>query len=269
MAQRLENRRLEGKAALITGGGTGIGAATAVRFAEEGARVHVCGRRSEPLAQVCSQIQARGGHAQAHSVDVSDDSAFEQLVQSIVAQDGRLDIMVNNAVSIAGGSLVADTPSEEWRGTFSVTLDALFVGTRLAMKQMTAQRTGGAIVNLSSVCGVLGTPYTGAYAAAKAGVHGLSRTAAIEGAPANVRVNVVVPGVVMTPPTEAVMPDEASQKATAATVPLRRIAEPVEVANAVLFLASDEASYITGAELLVDGGKTAELNTGAASMEGV
>jgi len=260
--------RLEQKVALVTGGGSGIGAATALRFAQEGALVCISGRREQPLKDVAAQIQEAGGRVNIYPSDAGDESAFSALIQAVVAECGRLDILVNNAASIAGGSLVSDTSTEEWRGTFSVTLDGLFYGTREAMKLMTAQG-GGAIVNLSSVCGLLGTPYTGAYAAAKAGVIGFSRTAAIEGASSNVRVNVVVPGVVMTPATEAAIPDAASLAFTAATVPIKRIAEASEIANAILFLASDEASYITGTELIVDGGKTAELNTGAASMDGV
>ncbi|MFK8019369.1 MAG: SDR family NAD(P)-dependent oxidoreductase [Pseudomonadales bacterium] len=259
--------RLENKVALITGGGSGIGAATALRFAQEGALVCISGRREQPLNEVATLIADSGGRVQTYVSDAGDEFAFAELIQSVVADCGRLDILVNNAASIAGGSLISDTPTDEWRGTFSVTLDGLFYGTRAAMKLMSAQG-GGAIVNLSSVCGLLGTPYTGAYAAAKAGVIGLSRTAAIEGASSNVRVNVVIPGVVMTPATQVAIPDEASLAFTAATVPIKRIAEASEIANAILFLASDEASYITGTELVVDGGKSAELNTGAASMDG-
>lgn len=258
--------RLQDKVALITGGGSGIGAATARRFAEEGAQVFICGRREQPLLDVVAEIESQGGKAVAKVADAGDEAAFEQLVNSVVADAGRLDVLVNNAASIAGGSLVADTPLDEWRGTFRVSLDGLFFGTRAAMRQMSAQGEGS-IVNVSSVCGILGTPYTGAYAAAKAGVMGLSRTAAIEGAAQNVRVNVVIPGVVMTPATEAAIPDPQALAFTASTVPNGRIAEAVEVANAILFLASSEASYITGTELIVDGGKSAELNTGAASMQ--
>jgi meso-butanediol dehydrogenase / (S,S)-butanediol dehydrogenase / diacetyl reductase len=128
------------------------------------------------------------------------------------------------------------------------------------------RQKSGAIVNVSSVCGLLGSMYTAAYGAAKAGVLSFTRTAALEGAAHNIRVNAVVPGVVLTPSTEAAIPSRAAQLATAAGVPLRRIAEPVEIANTILFLASDEASYITGTNIVVDGGKTCELATGAATM---
>lgn len=258
--------RLQNKVALITGGGSGIGAAAALRFAEEGAQVCISGRGIEALEDIVDQIKAAGGSARAYQSDAGEEEQFNALMHQLIADCGRLDVLVNNAASIAGGSLIEDTPTEEWRGTFKVTMDGLFFGTRYAMKLMT-QQGHGAIVNISSVCGVLATPYTGAYAAAKAGVIGLSRAAAIEGANHNVRVNTVVPGVVLTPATMAAIPDEAGRAFTANTVPIKRIAEPREVANAILFLASDEASYITGTELVVDGGKTAELNTGAASME--
>ncbi len=259
--------RLLDKVALITGGGTGIGAASAIRFAQEGAHSVICGRREQPLQKVCSQIESEGGKASYYVADAGDEKAFATLIDTVLADCGGFDILVNNSASIAGGSLVPDTPTEEWRGTFRVSLDAVFFGTRSAMAVMQT-RGGGAIVNLSSVCGILGTPYTAAYAAAKSGVIGFSRAAAIEGAAHNIRVNVVVPGVVLTPATQAAIPDEAGLTFTASTVPLKRIADPVEVANAILFLASEEASYITGTELVVDGGKSAELNTGAATMEG-
>lgn len=256
--------RLAGKVALITGGGTGIGAATAKRFAEEGARVVVCGRRLEPLEQVVQEITAAGGTARAAALDVSSQQAFADVVQGVVSEEGRLDILVNNAYSMVGAT-IADMSEEDWRASFRVSLDGTFFGVQAAFRAMEHQRSGS-IVNLSSVCGLLGSMYTAAYGAAKAGVLSLTRTAALEGAPYNIRVNAIIPGVVMTPGTEMALPTREAQLATAAGVPLRRIAEPNEVANAILFLASDEASYITGTQLVVDGGKTCELSTGSASM---
>lgn len=256
--------RLEGKVALITGGGTGIGAATAQRFAQEGARVIVCGRRIEPLEQVVRAIRDTGGTARAALLDVSDRQAFADVVQGVEHEEGRLDILVNNAYSMVGATIV-DMSEDDWRASFRVSLDGTFFGIQAAFRVMEHQR-GGAIVNVSSVCGLLGSMYTSAYGAAKAGVLSLTRTAALEGAPHNIRVNSVIPGVVMTPGTEMALPTREAQLATAAGVPLRRIADPVEVANAILFLASDEASYITGTQLVVDGGKTCELQTGSASM---
>ena len=256
--------RLEGKVALITGGGTGIGAATAQRFAQEGATVTVCGRRIEPLEQVVRAIREAGGTARTALLDVSDRQAFADVVRRIEREDGRLDILVNNAYSMVGAT-IADMSEEDWHASFRVSLDGTFYGIQAAFRVMEHQRSG-AIVNVSSVCGLLGSMYTAAYGAAKAGVLSLTRTAALEGAPHNIRVNSIIPGVVMTPGTEMALPSREAQLATAAGVPLRRIADPVEVANAILFLASDEASYVTGTQLVVDGGKTCELQTGSAAM---
>lgn len=252
--------RLDSKVALITGAGTGIGAATAKRFAEEGAFVVLCGRRIEPLNSVVDDIRGAGGSAEAVSLDAADEEAFTQVLKDTAAKHGRLDILVNNAYSMVGASIV-DSSTEDWRANFTVSLDATFFGIRAAMPLVARQ--GGAIVNISSVCGQLGTPYTAGYGAAKAGVISLTRTAAIEGAPSNVRVNAVVPGVVLTPGTEAALPTKEAQRATAAGIPLRRLGEPSEVANTILFLASDEASYITGVALNVDGGKICELSSSA------
>lgn len=258
------SNRLENKVAMITGGGSGIGAAVAKRFAEEGAKVIVCGRRPEPLNLVVESITADNGHAIAQPLDVSDAAAFKRAIQVVQEKYGRLDVLVNNAYSMVAGT-IKDMPAEDWQSCFQTTMNGTFFGTQAAMPLMEQQR-GGSIVNVSSVCGLLGAPYTAAYGAAKAAVISFTRTAALEGAPFNIRSNVVVPGVVMTPSTEAALPDERSQRATALGVPLRRIADPLEVANAVLFLASDEASYITGTSLIVDGGKTCELSS-AANME--
>lgn len=253
-------KRLENKVALITGAGSGIGAATALRFAEEGALVVLCGRRQEPLQSVAKEICAAGGCAEVLPLDAADEVAFTQALNDITEKHGRLDILVNNAYSMVGASIV-DSSTADWRANFTVSLDATFFGIRAAMPLIARQ--GGAIVNISSVCGQLGAPYTAGYGAAKAGVLSLTRTAALEGAPANVRVNAVVPGVVLTPGAEAALPTEDAQRATAAGVPLRRLGDPREVANTILFLASDEASYITGVALNVDGGKTCELASGA------
>ena len=252
--------RLEHKVALITGAGTGIGAATAKRFSEEGATVVLCGRRVEPLESVVEEISVAGGRAEAVSLDVSDEILFTRTINEVAEKYGRLDILVNNAYSMVGASII-DSSTADWHANFRVSLDATFFGIRAAMPLI--GRQGGAIVNLSSVCGQLGAPYTAGYGAAKAGVISLTRTAALEGAPLNIRVNAVVPGVILTPGTETALPTDKAQRNTAAGVPLRRLGDPREVANTILFLSSDESSYITGIALNVDGGKTCELSSGA------
>ena len=255
--------RLENKVAIITGAGQGIGAATARRFAREGAKVVLAARRLELLQSVAGEIEASGGTALARSTDVADEDAVRGLVSDTVEAFGGVDIVVNNAVLMVPGML-ANHDSKAWRKNFAVSLDGAMYLMREAYTELAAN--GGAVVNVASVCALGGSVGTAGYSAAKAGMLSLTRNAAIEWG-GQVRVNSVVPGVFLTPPTEYLMPDEATQAATARSLPIKRIGDPVECANAILFLASDEASYITGAELVVDGGRTAELLTGAASWD--
>ncbi|MFC3106560.1 SDR family NAD(P)-dependent oxidoreductase [Undibacterium arcticum] len=256
--------RLQNKVALITGGGTGIGAAAAERFAQEGATVVICGRRADVLEAKVNAIRNNGGRADWVRADVSDEAAFAQAVEATVDKQGRLDILVNNAAAATWG-MIETQPTSEWHACFRASLDSAFFGTRAVLPHMKHQG-GGAIVNVASVCGLLGTPGMAAYTAAKAGLINFTRTAALEGAGSNIRVNVVIPGVVMTPWAQEAHGTEAAMAATARGVPLKRIGEPRELASAILFLASDEASYITGAGLVVDGGKTCELVPGAADF---
>ncbi len=257
--------RLQDKTALITGGGTGIGAATARRFAAEGAQVLICGRRTEPLEETARQITREGGNARCLSMDAGDEQQFASAVADCEKTWGRLDVLVNNAFSYAGG-MIGQTSTEDWRNCFRTSLDAAFFGMRAALPGM-IERGGGSIVNLSSVVALASIPGAAAYGAAKAALISLGRTAALEGAAAGVRVNTVVPGVVMTPSTRATLSSEAAERATAAAVPLRRIAEAREIADVILFLASDESSYVTGATIVADGGKTCELNAGASDVD--
>jgi len=256
--------RLQNKVAIITGAGQGIGAVTACRMAEEGAKVVLAARRLNLLEEVVARIEAAGGTAMACSCDVSDEEAVRQLVATTVQAYGKLDIVVNNAVLMVPGML-ANHSTKAWHQNFRVSLDGAMFLMREAFTQLRAN--GGAVVNVASVCGLLGSVGTAGYSAAKAGMIALSRNAAIEWGKQGVRVNTVIPGVFLTPPTLGLMPDAAAQEATAKSLPLGRIGDPAECANAILFLASDEASYITGAELVVDGGRTAELNTGTASWD--
>ena len=250
--------RLQGKVAFVTGGGTGIGAATAMRFAEEGATVVVCGRRQEPLDAVVAQIQSAGGQAEAIQVDVSDEAGFTAELEATAQRHGRLDVLVNNAMAYSWGS-IENTSTADWHSNFSTSVDGTFWGTRAAMKLMKAQ--GGSIINLSSICGLLGTASMAGYSAAKAAIINFSRAAAAEGALSGIRVNVVIPAVVETPGTAGMLSDAAARQSTEKLIPMGRVGQPQELANAILFLASDEASYITGAALPVDGGRSAVLVT--------
>ncbi|MCY1388540.1 Cyclopentanol dehydrogenase [compost metagenome] len=251
--------RLQGKVAFITGAGSGIGAATAKRFAEEGATVVLCGRNQEPLQAVAAAIRDAGGKAEWAVADVSNEQAIVGAIEAAAQQHGRLDILVNNAMAYTWGA-IDSTSTTDWHANFATTVDGTFWGTRTAMALMKAQG-GGAIVNLASICGVFGTPWMAGYSAAKAAVINFSRAAASEGAASKIRCNVVIPGVVDTPATAGMLADDKARGNTEKLIPLRRVGLPVEVANAILFLVSDEASYITGACLPVDGGRSSELYT--------
>ncbi|NMG69758.1 SDR family NAD(P)-dependent oxidoreductase [Parazoarcus communis] len=250
--------RLQGKVAFITGGGSGIGAATARRFAQEGATVVVCGRRRDPLDAVVDHIAATGGKAEAVIADVSDEAGFTAALEAAAQRHGRLDVLVNNAMAYTWGS-IEDMSTTDWHANFATSVDGTFWGTRTAMRLMKGK--GGAIVNVSSICGSLGTPWMAGYSAAKAAIDNFSRAAAAEGAAQGVRVNVVIPAVVETPATAGMLADENSRRTTEKLIPMGRVGQPEELANAILFLASDEASYITGASLPVDGGRSSVLVT--------
>ena len=256
--------RLENKVALITGAGNGVGEATARLFAREGARVALVGRRGDALEAVAAGIREQGGEALAIEADITDESAVRRAVEETVAGFGGLDILVNNANALVPGML-AEHDLQDWRASFGVAVDGPMLLMRESFPQLSAR--GGAVVNVSSVCAELATPGVAGYSAAKAALQSLTRNAAIEWASSGVRVNAIVIGIVMTPASEQALPDEASREATARSVPLGRIGTPEEAASAILFLAGDESSYITGAALHVDGGRSIELGTGAAGWE--
>lgn len=250
--------RFKNKVAFITGGGSGIGAATAQRLAQEGATVIICGRRQEPLDEVVASIREQGGNAHAVQVDVSDEQAFVNALEQAAKAHGGLDVLVNNAMAFSYGGIETMT-TEDWHSNFSTSVDGTFWGTRTAMKLMKGK--GGAIVNISSICGDLGTPMMAGYSASKAAVVNFSRAAAAEGAADNIRVNVVVPAVVETPATAGMLSDDTMLNNTNRLIPMGRVGRSEELASAIVFLASDDASYITGASLPVDGGRAAVLIT--------
>ena len=253
------SKRLQGKIAFVTGAGSGIGAATARRFAEEGAVVVLCGRRPEPLQEVQEAIRATGGQAEVAVADVSDEQSYVAAIEATAKRHGRLDILVNNAMAYTWGG-IDGMSTADWHANFTTTLDGTFWGTRTALRLM-QDSGGGAIVNIASICGLFGTAWMAGYSAAKAAVINFSRAAASEGAPHKVRCNVVIPGVVDTPATAGMLGDAKARANTEKVIPMKRVGQPLELANAILFLASDEASYITGASLNVDGGRSSDLYT--------
>ncbi|MBD7978729.1 SDR family NAD(P)-dependent oxidoreductase [Serpens gallinarum] len=251
--------RLAGKIAFVTGASSGIGEATAVRFAEEGALVVLCGRREEALAVVQERILSAGGKAEIAVADVSNEAAYVGAIEATAQRHGRLDILVNNAMAFTWGA-VDSMSTADWHANFKTTVDGTFWGTRTAMRLM-KEKGGGSIVNISSICGQFGTAWMSGYSAAKAAVNNFSRAVASEGAPYGVRCNVVVPGVVDTPAMAGMMSDDKARGNTEKLIPMKRVGKPLELANAILFLASDEASYVTGACLNVDGGRSSDLYT--------
>jgi NAD(P)-dependent dehydrogenase (short-subunit alcohol dehydrogenase family) len=252
------NRRFEDKVVIVTGSSFGIGRAAAERFAEEGAHVVICARGEEKLDEAAAAIREAGGRVTAQVIDLSDLDAVAALINDTGEQHGRLDVLVNNAAVTRHGP-IATMSVDNWRKNFSVTADATFVGTREAMKIMIKQGSG-AIVNVSSSCGSRAAMGVAGYSAAKAALTQFTNCAAMEAAAYNVRINTVIPGSVDTPANQAAAQGNQEVIDTLeAAIPMKRSGKPEELAAAILFLASDDASFITGAELPVDGGKLAEL----------
>lgn len=250
--------RFEGKVALVTGASEGIGRATAERLAAEGAHVMICARRPDRLAEAEQSIRAAGGSVESRVLDVADADAFTAAIAELAEKRGRLDMLVNNAMSVHYGPLL-DAKLEHWRKDFAVNSDAVFIGTREAMRVMVPQGSG-AIVNISSTTGLRAMAGMASYSASKAALIHFTAVAAMEAAPHNVRVNAIVPGQVATPATlafEKMAPDKSD--ATTAAIPMKRSGEPAELAAAITFLLSEDASYITGIALPVDGGKSVQL----------
>lgn len=238
---------------IVTGGSEGIGQATALLLAREGAHVVICARRAEPL-EAARNLVAEAGSVEAHRLDVGDADAFEALIRDVAARHGRLDGLVNNAMAVAYRN-IADLTLANWRSDFRVNADAVFVGTKVALEIMTARRAG-AIVNIASLNGLAAMPGMASYSASKAALVHFSAVAAMEAAPHGVRVNVVAPGQIMTPATEAfAAADPERNRRVSETIPMLRGGRPEEVAQAIRFFLSDDASYITGTCLPVDGGK--------------
>lgn len=244
---------LDGRVAIVTGASRGIGAAIAARLASEGAAVVVNYAGSRDAARaVVDGIVAAGGRAKAVQADVTDPAACTVLVSDALSEFGRLDILVNNAGVTRDGLIVRMT-DEDWDTVIRTNLTGVFSMTRAASKVMMKARSG-AIVNISSVVGIAGNAGQANYAAAKAGVIGLTKSVARELASRGVRCNAIAPGFIETDMTAALT--EAQRDAIAASVALGRFGSAADVASAVAFLAGDEASYITGQVLAVDGGMT-------------
>jgi len=247
---------LDGKSALITGGGGGIGRATALAFAREGARVAVADVMEEAARETVALVNAAGGQAISLSGDVSRDADVRAMIDAVVGTYRRLDCAFNNA-GIAGWHVdailkkTAEWSEEAFDRMIAVNLKGVWLCMRHELPQMQAQGSG-AIVNTGSIAGLVGLPNSSAYVAAKHGVIGLTKTAALEYAESNIRVNAVCPGYIKTPMTEPSM--RLRGEAILAQTPLKRMGSPEEIAEMVVWLCSERASYVSGAAYNVDGG---------------
>ncbi len=262
-ATDMSERCLHDRVCVVTGGASGIGRAIARRFAREGARVVILDPRDEPIEggeRTLDLVAAEAGEAKAFAVDVADPDELERALTDVVAEHGRLDVMVNNAAIYTGTNLL-DTTAEQWDRVMAVNLRGVFLGCRFAVRQMLTQpprgEARGRIVNISSQHGMIACPGDIAYGTSKAGVVYITRQIANDYAAQGIVCNAVAPGKILTGRTDAI--DEASiaysrSRTPMAREPLGRLGKPADVAGAALFLASDEASYINGENLMVDGG---------------
>ncbi|KQV41364.1 SDR family NAD(P)-dependent oxidoreductase [Rhizobium sp. Root1204] len=246
---------ITGKTAFVTGGASGIGAVLCRTLAILGASVAVADRDMEGAERVCSELKAMGQKALAVELDVSDRASVAKAINATVEQLGPLELAVNNAgIATPRGPLHEQSP-DDWDLCLAVNLSGVFNCMRSQVIEMLAHGKGGAIVNLSSICGVIAVANTSAYTAAKHGVAGLTKTAALDYAEKGIRINAVAPGYVDTP-LMAVRP-QAERDLVAQRHPMQRMATPQEIADMIVFLLSDRASFVTGSVQLADGGYTA------------
>lgn len=252
-------KRFEGKVVMISGGSSGIGAETAIAFAEEGAKVVITDVNEEKGRKLAEEINESGGTAVFMKHNVSDAKQTKEIINKIVENFGKLDVAFNNA-GIAGPSLpISEYPEEEWERVISINLLGVYYGMKYQIQQMLKQG-GGTIVNNSSILGKVGFNNASAYVAAKHAVVGLTKAAALEYASKNIRINAVNPAFIKTPLIENAGMKEGTEMydMLVGLHPIGRLGNPREVANAVLFLSGEDASFIHGESLMVDGGYTAK-----------
>ncbi|MGD9791920.1 MAG: SDR family NAD(P)-dependent oxidoreductase [Acidimicrobiia bacterium] len=245
---------LAGKVAIVTGAGSGIGRATALRFAREGAAVMVSEISVRRGQETVDMITAAGGRAISMKVDVSKPEDIEAMVAKTVDEFGQLDILINNAATVRPGGAI-ELAVEDWDIVWKTNVSSVFLGAKYAAPQM---KNGGAIVSVASTSGLMGDTHLISYNATKAAVINLTRALAIDLTPLGIRVNCICPGITMTPAQDAFMSEPVMRSLSELTTPMRRNAQPEEMAAAMLWLASPESSYVSGHALVVDGGLTAQ-----------
>jgi NAD(P)-dependent dehydrogenase (short-subunit alcohol dehydrogenase family) len=250
--------RVKSKVAMVTGGAGGLGKAEASLLAIEGASVVVTDIDEAAVEKVAGSINSGGGRALALKHDVTLEADWNRVIGRTLAEFGRLDVLVNNAGVIIYRK-IEDTSLDEWRWLMSVNLDGVFLGTKFAIAAM-KKNGGGSIINISSTAGLIGNPDASAYHASKGGVRLFTKAAAIECSKAgygyNIRVNSIYPGVINTAMAEALRQDENKYNTALSWHPMGHFGDPEDVAYGVLYLASDESKFLTGSELVIDGGWT-------------
>ncbi len=251
---------LRGKVGIVTGGTSGIGRDAAVLFAKAGAKVVVAGRRELEGKETIDLVRAAGGDGLFVKTDVSQAAEVHALVRKTVEKYGRLDVAFNNAGIEGNWIPIAEQSEEDWDRTIDINLKGTWLCLKHEIRQMLKQGGGGAIVNMASVAGLVGSPGAATYCASKHGVMGLTKAAALENARSGIRVNVVCPAVIETPMVERIFGEPQFRKYALGLHPIGRFGTPMEVAEAVVWMCSDRASFMTGQSLVLDGGFLAGPN---------